>query len=116
MKGDAIGVARLRLDGFVSLDAREAEGRVTTWPLSFQGGDELRVNADAAGGFLWVEALTAFGEPIEGLTQDDCLPLRRDALNHLIEWRGGKSLKQASQPLRLRFSMRNVSLYSFQIS
>ncbi len=50
--GDYLGLGRLRLDGFVSLDAGAEEGVAVTRPLRFEGGRALQVNADAAQGSL----------------------------------------------------------------
>src|SRR5262249_31358654 len=52
----AIGLAKLRLDGFVSMDAGEDEGVLVTKPLRFDASG-LYVNADAAHGQLRVEII-----------------------------------------------------------
>src|SRR5207248_3048840 len=58
----SVGLATLRLDGFVSVEAKK-EGTLTTRPLVFLG-DTLVVNANASGGSLRVEALDSEGKPI----------------------------------------------------
>lgn len=60
----AIGLARLRLDGFVSLEATP-EGAVTTKPFLFIG-DTLILNADASQGSIRVEVLDEHQHVIPG--------------------------------------------------
>ena len=114
LMGDALGLARLRLDGFVSVRAGQREGFVTTWPLTFDG-DDLWVNADAIGGSLRVEVLSPFGEPILGFTRETCKPLEGDRVRQKVQWTGGHRLAELEQPVRLRFILSNADLYSFQI-
>ena len=114
LEGDALGLARLRTDGFVSVRAGEEEGLLTTWPLRYQGG-ELRVNVDAAGGSLRVEALTRFGKPIAGFEREACRPIEGNGVGQKVQWDGGGSLEELAQPVRFRFILKNADLYSFQI-
>ena len=113
--GDYLGLARLRLDGFVSLDAGAEEGVVVTRPLRFEGGSALQVNADAAQGSLEMEVVTLYGKPIEGFTRDACRTITTDDLRHQVKWDSGKTLAAVEQPVRLRFSMRQTRLYSFAV-
>jgi hypothetical protein len=105
-----IGLATLRLDGFVSV---EGTGSLTTKPFVFIG-DALEINADAAGGSIRVEALGEDGNPIEGFGKDNAEPLTADAIRHVLKWTGKDDchLIQA-QPIRLRFHLENAKLFSF---
>ena len=87
---------------------------MTTWPLTFDGG-ELWINADAAQGSLQVEVLDLFGKPIPGFTRKDCRVLQKDQIGWKVEWSGGRSLQGLGEPLRLRFILKSADLYSFQI-
>lgn len=109
-----IGLATLRLDGFVSLNAGPEPGTMTTKPLVFLG-DTIIVNANAAGGSVTVEALDLNGKVIEGFGVADCVPMTSDNVRHLVTWKGGNDchLLQA-RPIRLRFHMKNAKLYSFE--
>jgi hypothetical protein len=107
-----IGLATLRLDGFVSIDAAAA-GTMTTKKFVFIG-DTLEVNANAAGGSIVAEALDAKGKAIEGFSKTDCTPITTDSVRHVLKWKGQKDshLIQA-RPIRLRFHMKKAKLYSF---
>jgi hypothetical protein len=61
----AIGLAKLRKDGFASLDADECPGEILTKPFSGTGG-VMQVNFDSRGGRLLVEVLDAEGRVIPG--------------------------------------------------
>ncbi|GIT30549.1 MAG: hypothetical protein Ct9H300mP1_25950 [Planctomycetaceae bacterium] len=56
-----VGLATLRVDGFVSVEAGPKGGSMTTRPILFLG-DTLTGNAEAKGGSLTVEALDAEGK------------------------------------------------------
>ena len=109
----AIGLATLRLDGFVSVDAGAEEGTLTTRPLVFIG-DALEVNAIADGGSIAVEAVDLDGNPIEGFARVDCEPVTGDAVQHLLRWKGSSDahLLQA-HPIQLKFHIQNAKLFSF---
>jgi hypothetical protein len=108
----AIGRATWRLDGFVSLDAGDAEGVVDTAPLRLDG-DELEVNADVSRGWLRVEALSPDGHVLPGFSRHDCAPLAGDSTRHRVRW-GSRRLADARQPVRLRFVLRNAELYAYR--
>jgi hypothetical protein len=110
-----IGMARIRLDGFVSQDAPPAGGMLTTVPMRC-GGSRLVVNMDgSASGTLKVELLDEAGNPIEGLSGNDAHPLHGNDVNRPVSWKGGRSLSDlSSRPIRLRFTGRSVKLYAFQ--
>ena len=114
--GDALGMATLRLDGFASISAQEEEGSLTTNPFHFEGGDELRINANAARGALEVEVLTIYGEPMAGFSRADCATISMDGLDHVVAWKGGQKLGTLSQPVRLRFYLRDARLFSFRVT
>jgi hypothetical protein len=109
----AIGLARWKLDRLVSLDADGTFRSVITKPLQFSG-NSLTVNADAAEGELQVELLDTSGNAIGGYNADQCEALQSDSLSHTVRWAGKPRLPD-QRPLRLRFKIRNTSLYSFQI-
>ena len=62
-----LGLATLRRDGFVSLDAGETEGRMLTKPLILNGA-ELRLNTDASQGYVTVSITDDIGTPLENYT------------------------------------------------
>ena len=114
-RDSGIGLATLRLDGFVSVNAGEEKGTLTTKPLVFFG-DTLVVNANAAGGSLTVEALDAEGKVIEGFGTADCTPITADSVRHVVTWKRDPDchLLQA-RPIKLRFHLKNAKLYSFEL-
>jgi hypothetical protein len=61
----AIGLATLRLDGFVGLRAGETAGTIVTKPFRLEG-QELMVNVDARDGQASVEVLDETGQPLPG--------------------------------------------------
>jgi hypothetical protein len=111
-KKKGVGLATLRLDGFVSINA-ENDGTMTTKAFVFVG-DTLEVNANAAGGSITAEALDLEGKVIEGFSKEDCRPIVSDGIRHRLAWKGSDDchLIQA-RPIRLRFHMEKAKLYSF---
>ena len=108
-----VGLATLRKDGFVSLEAGSATGTVTTRLLSDLEG-ELRLNAQAMGGEIRVELLDENGAVLSGFARADCEPVERNSVNQRVSWGPEHDLIPVSEkPRRLRFIMRNASLYSF---
>ena len=102
--GGGIFRARLRVDGFVSVDW----GTLTTKPLEL-AGDHLLVNAT---GPVTVEVLDASGR-VPGRAE-----LTGDSLRHAVTFQG-KSLRALapSSPVRLRFTVPpEARLYSFTVN
>ena len=109
-----VGLATLRLDGFVSVNAAK-QGTLTTKTLVFLG-DSLIVNANAQNGSLAVEALGADGKVIDGFGRADCVAMKTDSVRHVVQWKGHTDchLLQA-RPIRLRFYLERAKLYSFDV-
>ena len=107
-----VGLATLRIDGFVSVEAGPKGGTMTTRPFVFLG-DTLTINANAKGGSLQVEALDAEGKPIDGFGLEQAVSLTADQITHKLAFKGHRDLHQLQgRPIRLRFHMKNAKLYS----
>jgi len=108
----AIGLATLRLDGFVSLDAGATSGTLLTRPLELDGST-LTVNA-RIDGELRVEVLAA-GRPLPGYSAAECLPVRGDGLRRPVRWKEHVGIEELrGRIVQLRFTLRNGSLYAFR--
>ena len=111
-QGGVIALAKLRLDGFVSVETSSA-GTLTTKELTM-AGDKLVVNADASGGSLKVEILDSSGDVISGFDQGDCDAFSSDAVRHVVSWRGSDDVGSVKgRAISLRFYLANCKLYSF---
>ena len=123
--GYGLGLARLRRDGFVSLDANPVrEGVLVTQPL-LSWGNALVVNAACRGhGYLRAELLDEAGAVIPSYAADDCEPFHGDAVEHVLRWNGRAELRGPAGPgagevprfRRVRFLLREAELYSFRLS
>ncbi len=123
----AIGLAKMRLDGFVSMDAYQDGGMLTTRPLVFEG-DHLQVNVRAPEkpfgddrfvpspyGTFDVEILDLAGKPLEPFSLAHCDTFTGDKLRHTVTWNGSPDLTAlAGEAVSLRFHQRNAALYAFQ--
>jgi hypothetical protein len=108
----AIGVAFLRKDGFASIDGGDNPGEVTTKRLTGLSG-QLHVNCEAGAGLLQVEVLDANGVPLPGYRKRDCNEPRGNGVDQIVTWQEHAELPATKEPVRLRFTLKNVSLYSF---
>ena len=107
----AIGLCKLRLDGFVSI-LSEGEGFLVTKPFSFSGKD-LHINADSRKGKLQVEVLNEKLQPYEGYMSRPC---SNDNCDYVVAWPDGTDLHALEgKPVRLKFYIHNTHLYSFSI-
>ncbi|UCD29562.1 MAG: LamG domain-containing protein, partial [Planctomycetota bacterium] len=106
------GLATLRKDGFASLDAVQGIGEILTKRLKGAKGS-LRINFKTTYGWLKVEVLDADGKVLPGYGKDDCDILQGDSIDQVVTWGERKELPANTDPIRLHFLMKDVSLYSF---
>jgi len=110
------GVAFLRRDGFVSMDAGHKPVELLTRPVSFQGRC-LFVNADVDGGELRAEIANKSGEVIEPFSLESCEAVHSDSTIQRITWKPDRDLSSLTgQSVRFRFRMTKGSLYAFWVS
>ena len=117
----AVGLAKLRLDGFISVEASDEEGTLTTKPFKFKG-NRLMINADAGAGELAVEILEYRNlyrsidvTPMDGFTRAECVALKDNDVRHVVAWKHGSELRGLEgKTIKLKFYLRNAKLYSFQ--
>jgi len=110
-----VSLAKLRLDGFISADAGSEGGAITTSPIRFKGNRlELNVQTKESG-YVRVAILDAHQQPIAGFTDNDATPIVGSHIQSIADWEGKTDLSSLiGKPVRLRFSMKNASLYAFQ--
>ena len=127
-KNTGIGIATLRLDGFVSIDAYPNEHKkkrvmeepsknfpptLLTKPLH-SPGNRLVVNVDASKGFIEAELLDVNGYVMDGFSSEDCDTFEGDSLAHTFTWKGNSDIG-GRLPARVRFTLNNTKLYALQI-
>lgn len=115
-KGEmGIGLATLRLDGFVCLAAKEKLGRVVTKPFKLEG-NKLRVNVDATDGELSVEVLDSDSNPSQGFSGSHAPTYDGvDELRCEPTWEGEDLSELKGKTIQLQFNIRNAKLYAFEI-
>ncbi len=109
--------AKIRLDGYVSVEAGDDEGSFVTPPLRFKG-NALALNvAVQAGGSVRVGLLDEVGQPVPGLTPADCVPITGDHIRHMVVWKSKTNLSSlAAHPVCLSFQMTKANLFAFQFT
>lgn len=111
-----LGLAKLRKDGFVSVDAGPArEGVLITRGLWVEG-NTLIINADCRENGSIACEITDSQETVLGrCSRQACDVFRGSSTAHRITWNGSPEIPVRGQ-LRVRFFLRNASLYSFGFS
>jgi len=110
----SIGLVTWTLDRFVSVDAPDEGGTLTTIPVEFSG-DRLIINAKTkAGGRIVAELLDPSGRPLKGWTKSE--PFRGDELRHVVRFGEKDDLSAlAGKAVSLRFHIVSASLFSFAL-
>ena len=108
----AIGLARLRLDGFASLGASFDGGTVQTRPFVLPAG-ELLLNVKADHGEAIVEVLDEENRPLAGYKSAS---VKDDGVLLPVTWPVGLGLGSlAGRTVSLRVTLRNARLYAFRV-
>lgn len=123
-----IGLARMRLDGFVSLDAGVRPGILITRHF-ISNGTQLTANAKCcSGGSITAEIVDACDEVIEGFSRAECDAFTGDSVRHVFSWKGNSRLpdvtrarstypKPETERMRkIRFYINKSSIYSFSMT
>ncbi|MBN2295301.1 MAG: hypothetical protein JXM70_22920 [Pirellulales bacterium] len=110
----AICLAKLRLDGFVSLEAGKKPGELLTKPFKADGKD-LFLNVDnRKGGKTKVEVLDVQSHPIDGFSLDNSVALNGNGVSQNVSWQdGAKWSTLKGRKVRLRIVMHDAGLYAF---
>jgi len=111
--GYGLGLAKLRAGGFVSIDAGPVrEGILITRALKTDGHELLLNAACPRRGYIQVEVTDAAEHVLTGHARADCDTFSGDSTQATVTWNGKAHIAHKGH-LRLRFFMRNASLYSF---
>ena len=113
----AVCMARLRMDGFVSLKGGPEWGSVLTKPIVVEGKN-LRANADSWRGQVRAEVIDASDEqPIPGFTSEECVPAVLDSIDAPLRWKDKPDLAELlGRTVRFRFSILRGELYAFWLA
>jgi len=103
----SIGVATLRRDGFVSLDAGDQPGEVVTRSFTWPARGSLHINADA-------RVLDASQRPLPGFERSDIVT--GDHLDRAVTWPAAQRDSLAGRTVRLQFLLRRAKCYSYWLT
>lgn len=89
---------------------------LTTRLLNLSGA-RLHIYADISkNGEITVAMLDRDGEPIAGLDNSDCKPVKGNHINMPVSWQGNTDLTEHTESsVRFRFHLRHAKLFSFWI-
>lgn len=111
---------RLRLDGFLSLEAGLPHGALITRPFVLQN-DHITINARTDHGGIVAELSEPYyhepeGKPVEGFTAKECDTFTGDGTAHKLSWRGSGDLRALKgKRLMLRMQLQRAQIYSFTL-
>ncbi|TVY08040.1 hypothetical protein [Paenibacillus cremeus] len=109
---ECIGLAELRPDAFVYLQADQDECELLTRPFAIEHGD-LYLNAAAASGVVKVEICDTEGRALKGFSFDDHIPFTGDSTAARVEWKGNPDISSFThQVIRLKLRASNAKVYS----
>ena len=102
----------IRIDGFVSAEAPLRGGELVTKPLVFQGS-QLAINfSTSAAGSVQIAVLDEKGMPLAGY---DTGEMFGDSVSRTVRWAGKQDVSAlAGKPIRLKFTLHDADLFSFQ--
>ena len=109
----ALSLAKLRPDGFVSMDGDES-GTIVTKPFLLKGED-LYINADARWGKIYTEIIdaeTMKTHPGFWVPGEHPPPFSNDSIKTKVAWKYPHDLV-FEKPIRLKFYLHQARLYSF---
>jgi|GEM_PF-732237 len=108
-----MGTGTLRRDGFACWEAGPEGGTITSIPMRMAWATWPMLNVDATNGECRMEILGEDGNPIEGCSADDCLPITGDHIRAMVEFKEGRgTFVRHSGLVRLRFHLKNAKLYA----
>jgi hypothetical protein len=112
----AVGLARLRPNGWVYLEGTAHDATLTTEPIEMTG-NVIHMNVDAAGQSVCAELLDESGRPLEGFTADQCCPIENDVTYSKLNWGGtSRFAEMVGRTVRVRLHLGRAKLYSFAFS
>jgi hypothetical protein len=102
----------VRIDGFVSVEAPMRGGELVTKPLLFRGS-QLAINfSTSAAGGVQIAVLDAKGTPLAGYESGEMFG---DSVSRTVRWTGKPDVAAlAGKPIRLKVTLRDADLFSFQ--
>jgi hypothetical protein len=114
LDGSAVCMARLRMDGFVSLHGGREWGSVLTKPIVVEGKD-LHINVDSWRGRVQAEILDASdGQPVVGFSRGESVPAVIDSIDETMRWQDRSDLGNLlGKTVRIRFYLLGAELYAF---
>jgi hypothetical protein len=110
-----ICLSKLRLDGFMSMDAGDETGYLVTKPFTCAGG-KLLINAAARGGQVSVAVLDAEGIQYPNFGRMHSALFDGDSVRHTVGWSQADFDDLRGKQIRLKFYQRNSSLYGYSQS
>jgi len=109
-----IHLAKLRLDGFVSLRGGEEGGFVDTRPVALEGNSLFINTTTTEGGRIIAEITDSEGRaPLPGWSVDECVEVSGDHLRVELRWEGRNLSELKGDRVRVRFHLQSADLYSF---
>ena len=114
LDSSALCLARLSMDGFVSLKGGPEWGSVSTKPIKVTG-ERLHINCDSWRGRVLAEVTdAATGQAIPGFTRAECQPAIVDGIDEPVRWKARNGIAELlGKTVRLSFHIWNAELYSF---
>jgi hypothetical protein len=105
----------LRPDGFVSVNAPDSGGELTTVPLTFAGTRLFLNYSTSAAGSVRVELLDAAGRPLPGHGMNESEEIFGDEIERAVTWGGRSDIGGfAGRVIRLRLLLRDADLFAFR--
>lgn len=110
----AVGLAKLRLDGFCSMSAGETEG----WLISRRevfNTPRVTINAKVKpGGYVSAELVDRHNNVIPGFEKDMCIPFTGDSVRGELTWKTEKfPAEWIDKDKKIKFYIKNADLYSY---
>jgi len=111
----AMGLAKMRRDGFASLRPAFPKALVQTRKVRFTGS-RFFVNASTSGSTLTAQVLDEEGKVIPGYTHEDCLGFNGNSTCAEVRWKDRDLSALAGRAVRLQIQLDRGDLYSFWIT
>lgn len=111
----AVGLAKLRRDGFASMRARFPGATLLTRPVTFSG-NRLFVNANTAGSELKVAVTDEQKQVIPGFGFEDCVPFLGNSTCVEVRWKESDLGSLMGRPVRFKFQGDRAELWAFWVT